>query len=88
MAKFKGDAERLLEAISNSGSTFSEFCRDYSDTPERGDREAWAVLFDKLEMCEKLGLVQVERSDNRRIESLTLTEQGAARLRELQAKAF
>jgi hypothetical protein len=84
MAKFKSDTERILEAISNHGSTFSEFCSEYSDTPERGDREGWADLFAKLKTESDTGYIEVERG-SRYIESLRLTETGIAKLRELQA---
>lgn len=88
MAKFKSDTERILEAVSNSGSTFGAFCQDYSDTPERGDREGWSTLFRKLEKEVAAEHIQVERDSNRRIEGLRLTEMGAAKLRELQQQVF
>lgn len=87
MGKFKSDTERILESISISGSTFSEFCREYPDTPERG-QPGWSNLFRKLEAEVSAGNLEVEREDGGRIESLRVTGQGAARLRELQQRAW
>lgn len=73
----------VLRAISSTEpSTFSEFCRGLSDCPERGDREAWAEVFDTLEAVETLGLIEIERDRSNRIETLILTEAGAARVKE------
>lgn len=88
MAKFKTDTERILEAISNHGSTFTAFCGEYTDTPDRGDREGWSALFRKLAEAEVAGYIEIDRNDDRRIETLTLTESGTAKLSELRAKVF
>jgi hypothetical protein len=88
MAKFKSDTERILEAISSSGSTFSEFCGTYSDTPERGDKTGWAALFRRVEAEVAAGHLGVDRDDNQRIDSMWLTDAGVAKLRALQQQAF
>lgn len=74
--------KEILRAISSTEPcTFSEFLRGLPDAPERGDREAWAKLFDKMEMFENLGLVEIERV-NSRIDTLILTEAGVAKVKE------
>ena len=74
--------KEILRAISSTEPcTFSEFLRGLPDAPERGDKSAWAELFDKLETFENLGLVEIERA-NGRIETLMLTEAGAAKVKE------
>lgn len=77
----------VLNAVSSTeASTFSEFCRGLGgDCPERGDKEAWADLFDTVNAAETLNLVEVERS-NGRIETLILTDTGAERVREAQRR--
>lgn len=75
----------VLRAISSTEpSTFSEFCRGLHNCPERGDREAWAEVFDTLEAVETLGLVEIERDKHYKIETLILTEGGVARVKEAQ----
>ena len=71
----------ILAAIgSTEPSTFSEFCRAYKDCPAKGDTSAWRELFATLEWLEHQKLVVVEREE-RRIESLILTDEGADRIR-------
>jgi hypothetical protein len=75
--------KEILRAVSSTEPcTFSEFLHGLPDVPERGDKEAWAELFDKLEMFENLGLVEIERNGGR-IESLVLTEAGTAKVKGL-----
>lgn len=72
----------VLEAIpSTESASFNEFCGALSDCPERGDREGWADLFQELDALEALGLVFVDRLKGR-IDTLQLTEAGAAAVRE------
>lgn len=76
------DEHDVLAAISFKSATgFSEFCSALNDCPERGDREGWRELFSLLNKCERNGFVIIER-DGRNIESLQLTDAGAARFRE------
>lgn len=71
----------VLAAIgSTEPSTFNEFCRALKDCPSKGDREGWRELFATLEWLEHQGFVQIERG-GRGIESLILTDKGAARVR-------
>jgi hypothetical protein len=70
----------LLATGATEPSTFNEFCRGLRDCPERGDREGWADLFKTIGSAERLGLVEVERL-NGKIETLILTEAGAAKAR-------
>lgn len=71
----------ILSAIgSTEPSTFAEFCRALKDCPEKGDTAGWRQLFGDLEYAEHRKLVVIER-DQRRIESLQLTEDGAAEVR-------
>lgn len=71
----------ILSAIgSTEPSTFAEFCRALRDCPERGDTAGWRELFSDLEYAERQELVVIERL-NRRIESLQLTDEGAAMVR-------
>lgn len=76
--------EVLQACPSTELATFSEFLRGLSDAPERGDREAWADLFDCVGQAEGLGLVQVERDGRGRMESTVLTEAGTAKVRSLR----
>lgn len=77
------DEETILAAIgSQEPSTFNEFLRALGDDcPERGDKDGWRELFAALEYSERSGLVEIERVQ-RKIDSLILTEAGAARVRE------
>jgi len=86
MAKLKSVEQKILEAIPYvEGCTFGEFCQDFEDTPERGDREGCSALFREIE---RLGSkVEIER-DNGRIASMKLTDEGKMRLKELLEKAF
>lgn len=78
---------KILEAIpSTEPATFGEFCRAYDDCPEKGDREGWAEVFDKLNTLENLDLIEVERA-NDRIQTLILTDAGVQRLKELRNKS-
>lgn len=71
----------ILAAIgSTEPSTFAEFCRSYKDCPAKGDTAAWREVFATLEWLEHQKMVIIER-ENRRIESLILTDEGAARVR-------
>lgn len=69
-----------MATSSTEPSTFSEYCRGLRDCPERGDSAAWADLFKAISNGERLGLIEVERL-NGKIETLILTEAGAAKVR-------
>jgi hypothetical protein len=75
----------ILAAVSlTEPMSFSDFCGALNNCPERGDREAWRSLFGLLSRCERSGLLVIERDDDRigsKIESLQLTDAGAAKLR-------
>lgn len=71
----------ILAAIpSTEPATFGEFLSTLPDCPEKGDRAGWRDLFSQLRTLENAGLVEVERTGGS-IESLLLTEDGAARVR-------
>ncbi|MEW6212922.1 MAG: hypothetical protein AB1631_31655 [Acidobacteriota bacterium] len=79
----------LIELLSAIGSTepssFGEFCSSLgADRPEQGDRPAWSALFRELERAERDGLVEIERDGRGRIDSLMLTSEGAARIRDMK----
>jgi hypothetical protein len=77
------EQEVILSAIgSTEASTFSEFCRALKDDcPEKGDTAGWRELFGSLEWAEHQGLIEIDRV-NRKIDSLILTEKGAALVRD------
>jgi hypothetical protein len=60
-------------------AAFGEFCGAFDDCPEKGNKEGWRELFSDLRALESLGLISVEYSD-RKIDTLTLTEEGKERL--------
>lgn len=72
----------LLSAIgSTEPSTFNEFLRALGDeAPDREDKAGWRILFKAIERAEENGLIEVSRA-GMRIDSLMLTEAGAARVR-------
>jgi hypothetical protein len=72
--------EILASIPSTEPATFGEFLDGLPDTPEKGDRGAWSVLFAQLRRLEIDGLIEVERSGSS-IESLMLTGEGAATVR-------
>jgi len=75
------DEDIVLAAIgSTEPSTFNEFCRALKGCPAKGDREGWREVFATLECLEHQRLVIIEREE-RRIESLILTDAGADRIR-------
>ena len=75
------DGDVILAAIgSTESSTFSEFCRALKDCPAKGDTAGWREVFETLNDLERQGLVVIEREE-RRIESLILTDAGADRIR-------
>jgi hypothetical protein len=80
------DTLTLLKAIrSAEPSDFSDLCNALGDDkPERGDRDGWSDLFNTLRSLEKDGLVQISWFHNKNVDSLMLTEAGAARVRESQ----
>jgi hypothetical protein len=74
----------ILAAIpSTEPATFSEFLNALPDVPEKGDREAWAELFEQLRFLEQCGLVEVERATGS-LESLLLTGEGAEKVRSMR----
>ena len=71
----------ILKAIpSTEPAMFNEFLRGLDDAPERGDRAGWAELFRGLDRLERDGRIEVERA-NGKIDTLILTESGAASVR-------
>lgn len=76
------DEAIILNAISYTEvSSFGEFCRALgTEKPERGDRDGWRQLFLQIEKLEADGLIAVDRL-GRSIDTLQLTEAGAARVR-------
>jgi hypothetical protein len=75
------DTLDILAAVSlTEPTTFGDFCNALNDCPERGDRDGWRSLFGQLNFCERNGYVVIER-DDRNIESIQLTDAGAAKLR-------
>lgn len=78
----KTELLEILQACpSTEPATFSEFLRGLSDVPSKGDREAWADLFDRVRQAENMGLIEVERDANNRMESVILTGEGVAALK-------
>lgn len=75
---------RLLNVIpSTEPSRFFDVVRYLGpDEPERGDKAAWRELFQTIGSMERQGLVVIERDRGNRIESLQLTDEGAALARE------
>ena len=71
----------LRACPSTEPATFSEFLRGLPDVPSKGDREAWADLFDRVRQAENMGLIEVERDSNDRMESVILTGEGLAALK-------
>lgn len=72
---------KMLAAIpSTEPASFNEFLRGYDDRPERGDKGAWAEMFQDLETLEAQGLIEIERV-NGKIDTLILTDEGAALVR-------
>lgn len=79
-------ADKILLALpSTEPATFNEFLRALDDAPERGDKEAWAELFQELDGLETMGMVEVERYQGK-IDTLILTGIGAEYVRDLQRK--
>lgn len=75
------DTDEILRACpSTEPASFYEFLRGLRDIPAKGDKEAWAELFDEVRAVEHMGLIEVEYN-GRLIESLMLTEAGVARLK-------
>jgi hypothetical protein len=72
----------ILKAIgSTEPSTFREFCSELGDNcPEKGDSASWGALFRLLREAERSGLVLVDRASGS-IDTLILTEAGAAHVR-------
>jgi hypothetical protein len=78
----KAELLEILQACpSTEPATFSEFLRGLKDVPSKGDREAWADLFDRVRQVENMGLIEVERGDSSRMESFMLTGEGIAVLK-------
>lgn len=74
----------ILKAIpSTEPATFYEFVGALGDdAPERGDKKGWWELFRDLEDLADSAVIEIERQATH-IESLMLTEIGAATYREL-----
>jgi DNA-binding MarR family transcriptional regulator len=73
--------ETVLAAIGYSEeTTFGEFCTALAgDCPE--NREEWRDLFSLLQGLERRGFVEIDKL-NGRIDTLTLTDAGASRVRQ------
>lgn len=74
----------LLKAIpSTEEASFRDLCNALGDDkPEKGDRAEWGLFFDTLRKLERQGEVEVSWSpDGRSVDSVILTEAGAARVR-------
>ena len=78
------DTLTLLKAIpSTEPADFRDLCNALgSDKPD--DREGWSDMFNTLRSLEKDGLVEISWFHNNNIDTLILTEAGAARVRESQ----
>lgn len=75
----------ILSAIpSTESASFNEFLGALEDVPT--DSIEWRALFDVLDHLESVGLVEIDRGYNNRINELQLTEAGAAHVRELVNK--
>lgn len=73
--------DKILAAIgSTESSSFNESCRALKVCPAKGDTAGWREVFETLNDLERRGLVVIEREE-RRIESLILTDAGADRIR-------
>lgn len=72
--------EILRACPSTEPASFYEFLRGLQDIPAKGDKEAWAELFDEVRAVENMGLIEVEYN-GRLIESLMLTQAGIAQLK-------
>jgi hypothetical protein len=73
----------LINTGSTEPSSFRELLRGMGDdAPEAGDRKAWAEFFGTIRSLESLGLIEVERESDGRIENMQLTSLGAERARE------
>jgi len=78
----KSELLEILRACpSTEPATFNEFLRGLKDVPAKGDREAWAELFDRVRQAENMGLIEVDRGSNDRMESFVLTDEGVAALK-------
>jgi hypothetical protein len=80
----KEDQAELLACIGfNEATNFSEWCRAMRQQgiyPD--DKGEWRACFSLVRYCESQKLLEVERDPTDNIESLQLTEEGAALVRE------
>lgn len=79
----------ILKAIgSTEVSTFEEFLAGLEhEVPAKNEKREWWVLFTTLERLQTEGLIEVERAgEKNRIETLILTESGAARVKADKAR--
>lgn len=81
-----------IETLRAIGGTepkpFNQFLNALPDRPERGERSAWAELFDTLDALENMELIDIKRGgQSNRIDFLQLTEVGAERVRESNEEA-
>jgi len=76
---------KILSCIgSTEPTTFPEFLWGYEDKPEKGDKQGWSELFGALEWLEHQGQIEIARGSGpgrRMIDTMILTEAGAARVR-------
>lgn len=74
----------VLRAIpSQEESSFNEFVRDLrAEGAFDPDTDSWADLFEALDFLEQAGLVEIDRGFNNRINTLLLTPDGAAQVKE------
>ena len=72
--------DSLLQCIgSTEESSFGEVCQALGDD-KPADRSEWGAFFRSVEDLERQGLIEVSRV-NGKIDSMILTEAGAARVR-------
>jgi hypothetical protein len=68
---------------------FESFLDGLPDRPRRGERSAWAELFDTIGALESMELIVVVRDGHtNRIDSIQLTTLGAERVRESTEEAY
>lgn len=74
------DQQQILKSIgSTEETTFNELCRELGDEVPTNGAE-WRALFLFLDDLEEQGLVEISRAGGR-IDSMILTEAGAAQVR-------
>lgn len=70
----------LLAISATEECTFNEFLNGLPEVPS--DSEQWKELFKQLEHLSAVGLIDMDRGYNNRINSLQLTDEGVQHARE------